>query len=272
MKNERVLPLFNLSFGITLSFISIIIIIPIICLILSLQTISYEQLINILNNVRITNSFKLSIYAALIAALINGIIGTSMAWMLVRYNFWGNKLIDAMIDLPLAMPTAVAGIALTTIYAPDGIIGRFFTSFNINIAFTPIGIVIALMFVGLPFVIRTVEPVIRNLDKYVEESAMVMGANNFQIFCKVILPNLLPSIITGIALALSRGLGEYGSVIFIAGNMPNYTEILPLLIFINVEQFDYATASILAITMLFFAFIILLSINIMKNILFKHMN
>jgi sulfate/thiosulfate transport system permease protein len=260
-KKHRVLPGFGLSMGYTLIYLSLIILIPIAVLFLKASTISLAEFWETVTDDRVVASYKLTINTSFIAAFVNAVFGTLIAWVLVRYEFYGKRIVDALVDLPFALPTAVAGIALTTIYAPNGWIGQFFESMGIKVAFTPFGIMIALTFIGLPFVVRSVQPVLQDLDKQYEEAAATLGANSIQIFAKIILPAIFPAIITGFALAFARALGEYGSVVFISGNMPMKTEIVPLLIITKLEQFNYAGAAAIAVVMLVFSFVLLFAIN-----------
>lgn len=258
---NRVLPGFGLSMGYTVIYLSLIIIIPIAVLFLKASTISISEFWNTVTDERVVASYKLTIYTSLVAAIVNACFGTLIAWVLVRYSFFGKRVIDALVDLPFALPTAVAGIALTSIYAPNGWIGHYFAAVGIKIAYTQFGIMIALTFIGLPFVVRSVQPVLQDLDHQYEEAASTLGANSAQIFLKIILPAIFPSILTGFALAFARALGEYGSVVFISGNMPMKTEIVPLLIITKLEQFNYAGAAAIATVMLAFSFILLFLIN-----------
>jgi sulfate/thiosulfate transport system permease protein len=260
-KQHRVLPGFGLSMGYTLIYLSLIILIPIAVLFLKATTISLAEFWETVTDERVVASYKLTIYTSFIAAFVNAIFGTLIAWVLVRYEFYGKRIIDALVDLPFALPTAVAGIALTTIYAPNGWIGQYFESIGIKVAYTPLGIMIALTFIGLPFVVRSVQPVLQDLDQQYEEAAATLGANPLQIFVKIIFPAIFPAILTGFALAFARALGEYGSVVFISGNMPMKTEIVPLLIITKLEQFNYAGAAAIAVVMLVFSFILLFLIN-----------
>ena len=214
---------------------------------------------------RVLAAFRVSFMTALIAAAVNAVFGLIVAWVMVRYTFPGRRIVDSLIDLPFALPTAVAGIALTALYAGNGWLGQFLEPLGIRIAFTPLGIVVALIFIGLPFVVRTVEPVLQDLDADVEEAAATLGARRWQAFCRVILPAILPALLTGFALAFARGLGEYGSVIFIAGNMPLVSEIVPLLIVIRLEQYDYAGATVIGTAMLAASFVLLLAINLLQR-------
>jgi sulfate/thiosulfate transport system permease protein len=260
-KQPRVLPGFGLSMGYTLIYLSLIILIPIAVLFLKASTISFTEFWETVTDDRVVASYKLTTYTSFIAAIVNAIFGTLIAWVLVRYEFYGKRIIDALVDLPFALPTAVAGIALTTIYAPNGWIGQYFESIGIKVAYTPLGIMIALTFIGLPFVVRSVQPVLQDLDQQYEEAAATLGANSLQIFFKIIFPAIFPAILTGFALAFARALGEYGSVVFIAGNMPMKTEIVPLLIITKLEQFNYAGAAAIAVVMLVFSFVLLFLIN-----------
>ncbi|MBY0148149.1 sulfate ABC transporter permease subunit CysT [Neobacillus niacini] len=260
-KRHRVLPGFGLSMGYTLIYLSLIILIPIAVLFLKASTISLAEFWDTVTEARVVASYKLTIYTSFIAAFVNAIFGTLIAWVLVRYDFYGKRIIDALVDLPFALPTAVAGIALTTIYAPNGWIGQYFESIGIKVAYTPLGIMIALTFIGLPFVVRSVQPVLQDLDQQYEEAAATLGANPLQIFAKIIFPAIFPATLTGFALAFARALGEYGSVVFISGNMPMKTEIVPLLIITKLEQFNYAGAAAIAVVMLVFSFVLLFLIN-----------
>ncbi|MDM5326399.1 sulfate ABC transporter permease subunit CysT [Neobacillus sp. CF12] len=260
-KQHRVLPGFGLSMGYTLIYLSLIILIPIAVLFLKASTISLAEFWETVTEARVVASYKLTIYTSFIAAFVNAIFGTLIAWVLVRYDFYGKRIIDALVDLPFALPTAVAGIALTTIYAPNGWIGQYFETMGIKVAYTPLGIMIALTFIGLPFVVRSVQPVLQDLDQQYEEAAATLGANSLQIFVKIIFPAIFPAILTGFALAFARALGEYGSVVFISGNMPMKTEIVPLLIITKLEQFNYAGAAAIAVVMLVFSFVLLFLIN-----------
>ena len=260
-KQQQVLPGFGLSMGYTIIYLSLIILIPIAVLFLKATTISFTEFWRTVTDDRVVASYKLTFYTSFIAALINALFGTLIAWVLVKYEFFGKRIIDALVDLPFALPTAVAGIALTTIYAPNGWIGQYFEAMGIKIAYTQYGIMIALTFIGLPFVVRSVQPVLHDLDHQFEEAASTLGANSAQIFSKIIFPAIFPAIITGFALAFARALGEYGSVVFISGNMPMKTEIVPLLIITKLEQYNYAGAAAIASVMLIFSFILLFLIN-----------
>jgi sulfate/thiosulfate transport system permease protein len=265
LKRTSTIPGFGLTLGITLSYLSLLVVIPLVALIVKASGVGIAGFSKILLEPRVLAAFKLSFGTAFVAALINAVFGLLLAWVLVRYSFPGKKFIDAFVDFPFALPTAVAGIALTSMYSKNGWIGSFFDQYGIKIAFTPIGIIIALTFIGLPFVVRTVQPVLQDLEKDVEEAAASLGANRIQTFLKVILPSLFPSLLTGFALALARAVGEYGSVVFISGNMPMRTEILPLLIVTKLEQYDYIGATALATLMLLASFVMLLLINLLQS-------
>lgn len=265
LKEPSIIPGFGLTLGFSLAYLGLIILIPLAGLIVRASSLSASEFLSILTDERTLAALKISFGTALIAALINVVFGVLICWVLVRYDFPGRRLIDAMVDLPFALPTAVAGIALSALYAPKGWIGAWFTPFDIRIAYTPIGITIALIFIGLPFVVRTVQPVMEEIDREVEEAAATLGANRFQTVFKVLLPSLLPAIMTGFALAFARGVGEYGSVVFIAGNIPYVSEIAPLLIVIRLEEFNYAGATAIATIMLVISFAMLLIINLIQS-------
>jgi sulfate/thiosulfate transport system permease protein len=260
-KRNRVLPGFGLSLGFTMFYISILVILPLSMIFLNSVTVEWSKIWGTISDPRVVASYRLSFGASFLAAFINLVFGVLIAWVLVRYRFPGSRIIDGLVDLPFALPTAIAGIALTTLYAENGWIGQFL---GFKVAFTPIGITIALTFIGLPFVVRTVQPVLQSLEKELEEASACLGATRLQTFVRVIFPELLPAALTGFALAFARALGEYGSVIFIAGNMPMRTEITPLLIMTKLEQYDYAGATAIAAVMLIFAFIMLLIINLLQ--------
>ncbi|MBD8009137.1 MULTISPECIES: sulfate ABC transporter permease subunit CysT [Acinetobacter] len=263
-QRSRVLPGFGLSLGFTLAYLSLIVLIPLSAVFIKSLGIGWEGLWEILSSERIQKSLQLSFSAAIFAALVNVVFGLLLAWCLVRYSFPGKRLVDALVDLPFALPTAVAGIALTSLYAPTGWIGQYLEPIGIKVAYTPIGITLALIFIGLPFVVRTVQPVLSDLETELEEAASALGANRFQIITKVIFPILLPALITGFALAFARGVGEYGSVIFIAGNQPFETEIAPLMIISRLEEYDYAGATTIAVVMLLISFVLLFLINLLQ--------
>ena len=263
-RQSSVIPGFGLTLGYTLSYLTLIILIPVAGLIWSTAALGLDQFLSIAANPRTLNALRVSFGTALAAATINAVFGVVVAWVLVRYDFPGRRFIDAAVDLPFALPTAVAGIALTTLYAPQGWVGSLLAPLGIKVAFTPLGIVIALIFVGLPFVVRTVQPVMEEIDRQVEEAAATLGANRFQIIRRVLLPGLVPAILTGFALAFARGVGEYGSVIFIAGNIPYVSEIGPLLIVIRLEEFNYPGAMAIATIMLIISFAMLFVINLIQ--------
>lgn len=258
---RRVIPGFGLTLGITLVMLSVVVLIPLAALVLKASGMSWAQWAATFTDWRVLASLRLSFGGALIAATINAVFGLLVAWVLVRYDFPGRKLVDSLVDLPFALPTAVAGIALTALYAPNGWIGGLLAPLGIKIAFTPAGVVVAMVFIGLPFVVRTVEPVLADLDAEAEEAAASLGAGRGQTFRRVIVPALAPALLTGFALAFARAVGEYGSVIFIAGNMPGISEIAPLMIVTKLEQYDYAGATAIAVVMLAISFVLLLVIN-----------
>lgn len=258
---HSVLPGFGLTLGLTLLWLSLVVLIPLAALFLKTAELPPERILAILTAPRTLNALKISFGLSLVAASINLVIGTVIVWAIVRYEFPGRRVLDALIDIPFALPTAVAGIALTTLYAENGWIGSLLAPFGIKVAFTPLGILIALIFIGLPFVVRTVQPVLEDLDHELEEAAATLGAGRWTTITRVILPSILPALLTGFALAFARAVGEYGSVIFIAGNLPNVSEIAPLLIVIRLEEFRYADATTIAATMLVASFILLFVIN-----------
>jgi len=258
---RRVLPGFGLTMGITVLYLSLIVLIPLSTLPIRTLSMSWAGFRDTVTDPRVVASYRLSLGASLAAAVVNAVFGSLVAWVLARYSFPGRRVIDALIDLPFALPTAVAGIVLTTLYAPTGWLGKPLAQYGVTVAFTPLGVTIALIFIGLPFVVRTLPPVIEDLDPEVEEAATSLGASRTSVLRRVVLPNLLPAWLTGFALALARALGEYGSVVFIAGNMPMRTEISPLLIVTKLEQYDYAGATAIALVMLALSFCLLLCIN-----------
>jgi len=260
-KPWRVIPGFGLTLGLTLGWLSVLVLIPLTSLFIKASGLSFDQWLAIFADTRVQAAFRLSFGGALVAAVINAVAGLLVAWVLVRHEFPGRRLIDAMVDLPFALPTAVAGIALAALYAPQGWIGRLIEPLGIKAAFTPLGAIIAMVFVGLPFVVRTVQPVLEDIDSEVEEAAASLGAGRWQTFSRVILPTLAPALLTGFALAFARAVGEYGSVIFIAGNFPGLSEIVPLLIVVRLEQYDYVGATAIAAIMLVASFVLLLAIN-----------
>ncbi|TCM67818.1 sulfate transport system permease protein [Acinetobacter calcoaceticus] len=263
-QRSRVLPGFGLSLGFTLAYLSLIVLIPLSAVFIKSLGIGWDGFWEILSSERILKSLQLSFSTALLAALINVIFGLLLAWCLVRYNFPGKRIVDALVDLPFALPTAVAGIALTSLYAPTGWIGQYLEHWQIKVAYSPTGITLALIFIGIPFVVRTVQPVLSDFETELEEAASALGANRWQIVTRVIFPVLAPALLTGFALAFARGVGEYGSVIFIAGNQPFYTEIAPLMIISRLEEYDYAGATTIAVIMLVLSFVILFLINLLQ--------
>jgi sulfate transport system permease protein len=265
-KQRSVLPGFGLTLGFTIFYLSLIVIIPLSALFLKTSTVSFAQFWQTISDPRAIASYKLTFGASFIGAAINAVFGFVVAWTLVRYDFPGKKILDAMVDLPFALPTAVSGIALTTLYSDHGWIGQYLAKLGIHAAFTPMGVAIALTFIGLPFVVRTLEPALSDLDAGVEEAAATLGANRFQVFSRVILPLMLPPLLTGFALSFARALGEYGSVVFISGNMPMRTEITSLLVMAKLEQYDYAGATSLAVVMLLASFLMLLAVNGLQRV------
>lgn len=255
------IPGFAVTLGFTLVYLALIVLIPLSSLFFKTFELSWDAFMQAAFSERVLHAYAISFGIALAAALVNCFFGLVIAWVLVRYRFPGKRVVDAMVDLPFALPTAVAGIALAALYAPNGWVGSLFEPLGIRIAFTPIGIWIALIFVGLPFVVRTVEPVLQDMERELEEAALSLGATRLQTFWHVILPNILPALMTGFAMAFARGLGEYGSVIFIAGNIPHVSEIVPLIIVIKLEQFDVAGATAIALVMLLASFVLLFVIN-----------
>jgi sulfate transport system permease protein len=264
LKQPSILPGFGLAMGFTLFYLSLIVLIPLSGIIFKTATLSWGQFWNAVTAPRVLASYRLSFGASFIGALINAVFGLLLAWVLVRYRFPGRKIIDALVDLPFALPTAVAGIALTAVYSPNGWIGRYLEPLGIKVAFTPLGVMVALTFIGLPFVVRTVQPILEDLDVEIEEAAASLGADRWQTLTRVILPTVWPAVLTGFSLAFARAVGEYGSVIFIAGNMPMISEITPLLIITKLEQYDYAGATAIAVVMLALSFMFLLSINLLQ--------
>ncbi len=256
-----VLPGFSQTLGFAVFYISLVVLLPIAALVMKSATLSWPEFWATISSPRAVAAFRLSFFASVAAALINGVFGMIVAWVLVRYRFPGKTLIDAVVDLPFALPTAVAGIALTSLYAPNGWIGQFFAKAGIQVSFTPLGIVVALTFVGLPFVVRTVQPVLEDIDAEIEEAAAALGASRMQTFRRVLFPAILPALLTGATLAFARAVGEYGSVVFISGNMPLKTEIAPLLIVTKLEQYEYAEATAIAVVMLAASFVLLFALN-----------
>src|SRR5882757_9624410 len=264
-KPQRVLPGFGLTLGYTMVYLSLLVLIPLSAVFIRSLGLGWGHFWEVVTAPRVIASLRLSFGASVIAALINVVFGLNVAWVLVRYTFPFKRLIDAIVDLPFALPTAEAGIALTALYAPNGWLGSWLAPLGIHVAFTPLGIVVALTFIGLPFVVRTLQPVLEDLDREVEQSAATLGASAVQAFVRVILPALWPALLTGFALAFARAVGEYGSVIFIAGNMPMRSEIAPLLIITKLEQYDYAGATAIAVVMLVMSFALMLGINALQS-------
>jgi sulfate transport system permease protein len=265
IRTRGVLPGFGLSMGYSLLYLGLLVLVPLSGLLLKASTIESSTLWRTISDDRAVAAYELSFGASALAACLNVAFGLLVAWVLVRYPFPGKRIVNALVDLPFALPTAVAGIAMTTAYAPNGQLGMLLARAHVTVAFTPLGIVLVLMFVGLPFVVRTIQPVLEEVDPDLEEAAAVLGATRWQTFTRVILPALLPAMLTGFALSFARALGEYGSVVFISGNMPMRTEIVPLLIMTKLEQYDYAGATALASVMLIASFLLLLLINVLQR-------
>lgn len=263
-KKKHLLPGYGLSLGVTLVYLSLIVLIPLAAVFLRTTELSFHEFWAVVTTPRVVATYKLTFGASFLAAVINLVFGLLTAWVLVRYQFFGKKVLDALVDLPFALPTAVAGIALTAIYAPNGWLGQWLEPHGIKVAFTPLGVVVALTFIGLPFVVRTVQPVLEDFSAEAEEAAASLGANRWQTFYKIILPAIWPALLTGFSLAFARAVGEYGSVIFIAGNMPMISEITPLMIITKLEQYDYAGATAIAVVMLIISFVLLLLINLLQ--------
>lgn len=264
-KQYSVLPGFGLTFGISLLWLCLIVLIPFAVLFGQAGQLGLGNFLEIVGSERVLHALKITFGTSLAAVLVNLVFGLITAWVLVRYTFPGKKIVDAFIDLPFALPTAVAGIALTTLYAPNGLIGQVLQKLDIKVAFTPAGITVALIFISLPFIVRTVQPVLEDLEVELEDAATCLGASRWQIFSKVIFPAITPALLTGVAMAFARAAGEYGSVIFIAGNIPMVSEIAPLLITAKLEQFDYNGATAIAVTMLLISFLVLLLINLIQR-------
>lgn len=263
-RTHSVLPGFNLSLGYTLLYISIIVLIPLSALFFKTATLGWAGFYDLATGDRVLAALRVTFLSSFIAAALNAVFGLLVAWVLVRYSFPGKRVVDALVDLPFALPTAVAGITLATLYAPNGWLGQYFAAYDIKVAYTPLGIVVALTFIGLPFVVRTVQPVLADVEAEVEEAAASLGAGRLDVFRRVIFPAIFPALLTGFALAFARAIGEYGSVIFIAGNMPYISEISPLLIVSKLEQYDYAGATAIAVVMLLISFGLLLAINVLQ--------
>ncbi|ACJ01208.1 sulfate ABC transporter permease subunit CysT [Rhodospirillum centenum] len=262
---RSVIPGLGLTLGVTLLYMALVVLIPLAALVARPWELGVAGFLDQVTQPRVLAALRLSFGAAFLGACINAVFGLALAWTLVRYDFPLKRLVDAVVDLPFALPTAVAGIALTSLYAPNGWIGQILAPLGVKVAFTPLGVIVALTFIGLPFVVRTVQPVLEDLDKELEEAAASLGATRAETFLRVILPTILPALLTGFALAFARAVGEYGSVIFIAGNMPMVSEIAPLLIVIRLEQFDYAGAAAIGVTMLLASFVLLLVINLLQR-------
>jgi sulfate transport system permease protein len=265
LKKRGVPPGFSLTLGFTIFYLSLIVLIPLSATFFKAATLGWSGFWDTITQPRVLASYRLTFGASLAGAAINAVFGLLVAWVLVRYEFFGKKLIDALVDLPFALPTAVAGIALATLYSGKGWIGQLLAPYGIKVAYTPIGVVVALTFIGLPFVVRTVQPILEDFESELEEAAASLGASRWQTFTRVILPALAPALLTGFALAFARAVGEYGSVIFIAGNIPMVSEITPLLIITKLEQYDYAGATALAVSMLMASFILLFAINALQR-------
>jgi sulfate transport system permease protein len=261
LRRHSVLPGFDIALGIALLYLCLIVMLPLSAAFLKTFTLSWDQFVAAVSTPRVVASYKLTFGASFFAALLNAVFGLIVAWVLVRYQFTGKRVIDALVDLPFALPTAVAGIALTALYASNGLIGQWLP---FKVSFTPLGVWVALVFIGLPFVVRTLQPVLEDVNRELEEAAATLGASRWQTFTKVIFPIVMPALLTGFALAFARALGEYGSVIFIAGNLPMVSEITPLLIITKLEQYDYAGATAIAVVMLIASFVMLLAINLLQ--------
>jgi sulfate transport system permease protein len=264
LRKNQIFPGFGLSLGYTLVYLSLIVLIPISAVVFKASSSGLDHFWQVISEPRVVASYKLSFGLSLIAGLINAVFGLTLAWVLVRYSFFGKKIIDALVDLPFALPTAVTGIALTALYSKNGWVGQYLEPLGIKVAFTPLGILIALVFIGLPFVVRTVQPILEDLETELEEASASLGANRWQTFHIVVLPILLPALLTGFALAFARAVGEYGSVIFIAGNIPMVSEITPLMIITRLEQYDYSGATAIAVVMLVISLILLFAINALQ--------
>jgi sulfate/thiosulfate transport system permease protein len=265
LRGKTVVPGFGLTLGLSMLYLSLLVLIPLSSIFLKTATLTWDQFLGHIASPRALAAYQLSFGAAFLGAAINGVFGLLVAWVLVRYDFPGRRVIDGLVDLPFALPTAVAGIALTAVYAENGWLGRPLMALGIKAAFTEVGVVIALTFIGLPFVVRTVQPVLADLEAEIEEAAASLGATRLQTFARVILPTVMPAVVTGFTLAFARAIGEYGSVVFISGNMPLRTEIAPLIIVTKLEQFDYAGATAIAVVMLLVSFVMLLALNLLQR-------
>ena len=266
LKQKSVLPGFGLTLGFTLTYLALIVLIPLAGLFVKTATLTWGQFVGAVTSPRVLAAYRLSFGAALIGATVNAVFGLIVAWVLVRYRFPGRRLVDALVDLPFALPTAVAGITLTALFSKNGWVGSLLEPLGIKVAYTPLGVVVALTFIGLPFVVRTLQPVLQDIDPEIEEAAASLGAGRVQTFLRVLFPAFFPALLTGFALAFARGVGEYGSVVFIAGNMPMRTEIAPLLIVTKLEQYDYAGATAVALVLLVVSFALLLAINALQGV------
>ncbi|MDT4292058.1 sulfate ABC transporter permease subunit CysT [Methylomonas sp. MO1] len=265
MTQSNIMPGFRPALSYTLFYLALVVLIPLSTLVFKSLQLGWGEYVDIITNNRVVSSFRVSFGTSLIAALVAGLFGFVIAWVLVRYPFPGKRFLDALIDLPFALPTAVAGVILATIFQPSGLLGKWLmASFGVQVAYKPLGIVVALIFIGIPFVVRTVEPVLQEFDTTMEEAASSLGATRLQVFTQVIFPNIFPALLTGVSLAFARGVGEYGSVIFIAGNLPYVSEIVPLLIITKLEQYQYAGATAIALTMLLVSFLLLLIVNLLQ--------
>jgi sulfate transport system permease protein len=265
LRRRSVLPGFDLALGLTLLYISLIVLIPLSAAFLRTTELTWPQFVETVTSPRVVASYKLTFGSSLAASVVNAVFGLLVAWVLVRYSFPGKRIVDALVDLPFALPTAVAGIALTGLYAGNGWIGQYLEPLGLKVAFSPNGVFVAMTFIGLPFVVRTVQPILEDVSAELEEAAATLGASRWQTFSKVIFPILMPALITGFSLAFARALGEYGSIIFIAGNMPMISEITPLLIITKLEQYDYAGATAIAVVMLVMSFVLVLAINALQS-------
>ncbi|OQW70056.1 MAG: sulfate ABC transporter permease subunit CysT [Proteobacteria bacterium ST_bin11] len=265
MTSSNIMPGFRPALAYTLFYLGLVVLIPLSTLVFKSVQLSWGEYLEIITNNRVMASFRVSFVTSLMAAVVAGLFGFVIAWVLVRYPFPGKRFLDALIDLPFALPTAVAGVILATIFQPSGMLGKWLVSaFGVQVAYKPLGIVVALIFIGIPFVVRTLEPVLQEFDTSMEEAASSLGATRLQVFSKVIFPNIFPALLTGVSLAFARGVGEYGSVIFIAGNLPYVSEIVPLLIITKLEQYQYAGATAIALTMLVVSFLLLLIVNLLQ--------
>src|SRR5690349_4245120 len=271
-KKFNALPGFGLTVGYTLFYLSALVLIPLVGLFLRALEMSWPELWKLATTDRALAAYRLTFGASALAALANAFFGTVLAWVLVRYQFFGRRFVDALVDFPFALPTAVAGLTLSNLFAANGWLGQYLTPLGIKGAFSPLGVVIALTFVGLPFVVRTLQPVLENMEREIEEAAATLGASRFRTFCSILLPTLLPTVITGFALAFARAVGEYGSVIFIAGNIPNQSEIAPLLIVIRLEEYDYSGAMTIAAVLLIISFALLITINLLERWASRYQN